>query len=294
MFHIQTLKPLPDGTYQVLVTSGDVLRAQQRRARDRSRPTCRSTSAPPRATSSSSTRSAAGAAPPTRPSTSARRCRSSRATPNAVISEYTKDNGTNNGAIVTPDGQPRPRAAHAADGRAPGRTGPACAPAAPSPARLPPPPPDRRRRRPAAAATAAAPAAAAAADRAAGDDRHAARDREPHRQAHRLAVLPDRPVALRRHGEGRSPAPARRRRSGSGTFSIASGKTGRSTVQLNRIGRKRFNAPAAAGCPSTSSPRRGPAAPSRRSTLAVTLRRRELPSNPRGRSNCLPSRSCAG
>ena len=60
---------------------------------------------------------------------------------------------------------------------------------------------------------------------------------------------------------------------GTGTFAIASGKTGRATVQLNRIGRKRL----AAGrgrLPVNLVAETRPGGASRRFTRAVTLRRR--------------------
>jgi hypothetical protein len=60
---------------------------------------------------------------------------------------------------------------------------------------------------------------------------------------------------------------------GSGAFSIAAGKTGHATVQLNAIGRKRFNA-GGGRLPVNLVAQTRPGGPPRRSTLAVTLHRR--------------------
>jgi hypothetical protein len=60
---------------------------------------------------------------------------------------------------------------------------------------------------------------------------------------------------------------------GSGTFDVASGKPGRSTVQLNKIGRRRLAARGGRLAVNIVAETR-PGGPARRSTLAVTLRRR--------------------
>ena len=270
MFHIQTLKPLPDGTYQVLVTSQPFF-------------------VPNSGASDTITTflpinlcAAAGdvvvfntiggwsgtADPPFNFGTPLQIF----SRQNGTISEYTKDNGTNNGAIVRPIANPGHEllmqltvgTGQDGTGLCPGGTFTGV-PAPPPPPGGPPPPPGS----PPPPPPPPPPPAAAVQKATIGTQRVTVS------RTGKLVVSlfcrtgPSRCVGtVRPKSRARTPTTL-----GSGTFAIASGKTGRSTVQLNRIGRKRL---AARGgrLPVNIVAETRPGGPTRRSTLAVTLRRR--------------------
>jgi hypothetical protein len=183
--------------------------------------------------------------------------------PNGVVSEYTKDNGTNNGAIVTPTpGAGRELLMQVTVGTSADATGlcpgggppppppPGPPPPPPGPPPPPPPPPPVQR------ATLGT-------------------QRVTVSKTGKFVVsLFCRSGPSRCYGTVRAQSRARTPTSlGFGTFSIAAGSTGRSTAQLNKIGRKRFKA-GGGRLPVNLVAETRPGGPGRRSKLAVTLRRR--------------------
>lgn len=265
MFHVQTLKPLPDGSYQVLVTSGDLF--------------VPNVGGPETITTYLPVNLCAAAGdvvvfntiggwdgtgdPPFGLGTPLQIF--SRGV-NATVAEYTEDNGTNNGAIVRPTPNPgNELLMQMTVGTGPDGTGlcpggtftgappPPPPPPAPPPGPPPPPPPP-----PPTVQKATIPVQRVTVSR-----------------AGKLTVSvfcrtgPSRCVGtVRPKSRARTPTTL-----GSGTFSVAAGKTGRSAVRLNKTGRKRFAAGGGRLAVNLVAETR-PGGPSRRSTRAVTLRRR--------------------
>ena len=193
--------------------------------------------------------------------------------PNAVVSEYTKDNGTNNGAIVSPTRNPGHEllmqltvgTGPDGTGLCPGGTYTGAAPLPPPPPPPPGPPPP-----PAGSPPPPPPPPTTSLQKATIGTQRVTVSRTG-----KLTVSlfcrkgPGRCVGtVRPRSRARTPTTL-----GYGTFDIASQKTGRSTVQLNRTGRRRLAAGRGRLAVTLVAETR-PGGASRRSSLAITLRRR--------------------